>query len=106
MKTTAIFYHSTFADTSSNLMQNPPTRKKTELIIFSRKHFRKDDKNQTTALDKNFIEEKVNVRYLGVIFDEISTFQDEKKMILKKWPAGLGNYSRSKNSFLSKQDYY
>ena len=60
--------------------------KKTDLIIFRRKHARIDDQRYTIALDKNIIEEKV--KYLGVL-DQLLTFQDEVKMILGKMACGI-----------------
>ena len=52
-------------------------QKKTELIVFSKKHSRKKDEKYTITLDDRIIEEKTNVKYLGVVLDQFLTFQDE-----------------------------
>ena len=54
-------------------------QKKTELIVFSKKHSRKKDEKYTITLDDKIIEEKTNVKYLGVVLDQFLTFQDEIK---------------------------
>ena len=63
-------------------------QKKTELIVFSKKHSRKNDEKYTITLDK-IIEEKTNVKYLGVVLDQFLTFQDEIKNILRKMACGI-----------------
>ena len=59
-------------------------QKKTELILLSKKHSRKKDEKYTITLDDKIIEEKANVKYLGVVLDQFPTFQDEIKKILRK----------------------
>ena len=59
-------------------------QKKTELIVFSKKHSRKKDEKYTITLDDKIIEEKTNVKYLGVVLDQFLTFQHEIKNILRK----------------------
>ena len=64
-------------------------QKKTELIVFSKKHSRKKDEKYTITLDDIIIEEK-NVKYLGVVVDQFFLkFQDEIKRILKKMACGI-----------------
>ena len=49
----------------------------------------KMDENYTITLDDKTIEEKTNVKYLGVVFDQFFTFQDEIKNILRKMACGI-----------------
>ena len=64
-------------------------QKKTELIVFSKKHSRKKDEKYTITLDDKKIEEKTNVKYLGVVLNQFLTFQDEIKNILWKMACGI-----------------
>ena len=64
-------------------------QKKTELIVFSKKHSRKKDEKYTITLDDKIIEEKTNVKYLGIVLDQFLTFQDEIKNILRKMAYGI-----------------
>ena len=48
-----------------------------------KKHSRKKDEKYTKTLDDKIIEEKNNVKYLGVILDQFLTFQDKIKRILR-----------------------
>ena len=48
-------------------------------FIFSRNHVRKDDQKHIIALHRNFFEEKVSVKNLGVIIDQVLAFQDEER---------------------------
>ena len=64
-------------------------QKKTELIVFSKKHSRKKVEKYTITLDDKIIEEKTNVKYLGVVLDQFLTFQDEIKNILRKMACGI-----------------
>ena len=64
-------------------------QKKTELLVFSKKHSRKKDEKYTITLDDKIIEEKTNVKYLGVILDQFLTFQDETKNFLRKMACGI-----------------
>ena len=64
--------------------------KKTELIVFSKKHSRKKDEKYTITLDdKIMIKEKTILKYLGVVLDQFITFQDEIKKILRKMACGI-----------------
>ena len=64
-------------------------QKKTELIVFSKKHSRKKDEKYPITLDDKIIEEKTNIKYLGVVLDQFLTFQDEIKNILRKMSCGI-----------------
>ena len=64
-------------------------QKKTELIVFSKKHSRKTDEKYIINLDDKIIEEKTNVEYLGVVLDQFSTFQDEIRKTLRKMACGI-----------------
>ena len=65
-------------------------QKKTELIVFSKKHSRKKDEKYTITLDdKIMIKEKTILKYLGVVLDQFITFQDEIKKILRKMACGI-----------------
>ena len=72
-------------------------QKKTELIVFSKKkHSRKKDEKYTITLDDKIIEEKTNVKYLGVVLDQFLTFQDEIKNILRKMACGIKTFQSIK----------
>ena len=64
-------------------------QKKTELNVFSKKHSRKNDEKYTLTLDDKIIEEKTNVKFLGVVLDQFLTFQDQIKKILGKMACGI-----------------
>ena len=55
----------------------------------AKKHSRKKDDKYTITLDGKIIEEKTNVKYLGVVLDQFLTFQDEIKNILRKMACGI-----------------
>ena len=76
-------------------------QKKTELIVFSKKHSRKKDEKYTITLDDKIIEEKTNVKYLGVVLDQFLTFQDEIKNILRKMACGIKNTSINQKAIAS-----
>ena len=60
-------------------------RKKTEFSIFSKKHqSRSHNSKFSIILDDNKIEDKPEVKLLGVILDQFPTFQGEVKNILRK----------------------
>ena len=77
-------------------------QKKTELIVFSRKHSRKTDKKYTITLDDKTSEEKTNVKYLGRVLDQFLTFQDVTKKILRKMACGKKNTSINQEAIASK----
>ena len=64
-------------------------QKKTKLIVFSKKHSRKNDEKYTITLDDEIIEEKTNFKYLGVVLDQFLTFHAEIKNILRKMACGI-----------------
>ena len=64
-------------------------QKKTELIVFSKKHSRKTDEKYIINLDDKIIEEKTNVKYLGVVLDRFLILQDEIKKNLRKMACGI-----------------
>ena len=57
---------------------------KTEFIVFS-KIARKNQK-ELSKIDGALVEEKQEIKYLGVHIDNRLTFQSEVKFLLKKWP--------------------
>ena len=71
--------------------------KKTELFVFSKKHSRKNGEKYTLTLDNKIIEEKTNVKYLGVVLDQFLTFQDEIKIIPRKMACGIKTLQSIKN---------
>ena len=79
-------------------------QKKTEFIVFSKKHSRKKDENYTITLDDKIIEEKTNVKHLGVVLDQFLTFQDEMKNILKKRACRIKTLQSIKKPLPVKQD--
>ena len=62
-------------------------QKKQNLIVFSKKNPRKKDEKFTITLDDNLIEEKTNIKRLGVVLDQFLTFHVEIKKISGKWHA-------------------
>ena len=75
--------------------------KKTELIVFSKKHSRKKDEKNTITLEDKIIEEKTNVKYLGVVSDQFLTFHDEIKNIFRKMACGIKNTSINQKAIAS-----
>ena len=74
---------------SNNFLENSLqlNAKKTELIVFSKKHSRNE--KYTITPDDKIVEVKTNVRYLGVVLDQFLNFQDEIKNILRKTACGI-----------------
>ena len=76
-------------------------QKKTELIVFSKKHSRKKDEKYTITLDDKIIEEKTNNKYQGVVLDQFLTLQDEIKNILRKMACGIKKTSINQKAIAS-----
>ena len=64
-------------------------QKKQNSSFSAKKHSRKKDEKHVITLDDKIIEEKNNVKYLGVVVDQFLTFQDEIKRILRKMACGI-----------------
>ena len=77
------------------------SKKKTELIVFSKKHSRKNDEKYTLTLDDKIIEQETNVKFLGVVLDQFLTFQDQIKKILRKMACGTKNTSINQKAIAS-----
>ena len=92
-KPIAVYCQIIFLDHSLQL-----NAKKTELIVFFiKKHSRKKDEKYTITPDDKIIEEKTNVKYLGVVLDQFHTFQDE----IKKYSQENG--MRNKNTSINQK---
>ena len=64
-------------------------KKKQNSSFSVKKHSRKKDAKYTIIIDDKIIEQKTNVKYLGVVLDQFLTFQDEIKNILRKMACGI-----------------
>ena len=62
--------------------------KKNRTHSFQQKTFKEKKEKYTITLDDKIVEEKTNVKYLGVVLDQFLTFQDEIKNILRKMACG------------------
>ena len=63
-------------------------QKKTELIVFSKKQSRKKDEKYTITLDDKIIEEKTNIKYLGVVLGQfLISYKMKSKIFSGKWHA-------------------
>ena len=60
------------------------------------KLFKEKDEKYTITLDDKLIEEKTNVKHLGVVLDQSLTFQDEIKNILRKIACGIKTHQSIK----------
>ena len=69
-----------------------------------KKHSRKKDEEYTITLDEKIIEEKTNVKYLGVVLEQFLTFQDEIKKILREMACGTKTLQSIKKPSPKKQD--
>ena len=65
------------------------TAKKNRTHRFQQKTFKEKDEKYTITLNDKMIEEKTNIKNLGVVLDQFLTFQYEIKKILRKMACGI-----------------